>query len=305
LRYPLFKDRLVPYVIAGIGPSWLQAKDVKPSGFDKQVEVEGFSYSVAAGLGLEYFIADNVTFGVEGKYVWVNPIDGTVDGEPQVVDLSSPLFTFGLRVYFDENHPRRLMSEEAKPTSRFYFGVRLGSDFLTDDRWMTGVRFGPEQAAWGGVASQTGGLLLGADLGDNWGIELAGDHVNHLVEVDGVGATTEYGQGWVLASLRLRYPMRRWVPYVLIGAGACYTELKDGKVGSRNLHQEGGGFHPAVGVGGGFEYFIARNFSIGAEVRWGYSWGHEYELENHIARGSGDLSYLAATIGFRVYVFDL
>ena len=48
---------------------------------------------------LEYFIGDNVSFDLQGRYFWVNPINGTVDGQPQSVDLSSVLFTFGLRVY--------------------------------------------------------------------------------------------------------------------------------------------------------------------------------------------------------------
>ena len=154
------------------------------------------------------------------------------------------------------------------------------------------------------MASQTGGLALGADFGTNLGAELTFDHINHLVTVAGLGETTEYGQGWVLANLRVRYPLGRWVPYGLIGVGGCYTEFKDQKLGSLGYHNDGNHLHPAVGAGLGAEYFIVRNFSFNVDARWAYSWDHEYEIQGLLARGSGDLSYFAATVGFRVYLFD-
>jgi len=305
LRYPLLKDRLVPYLIAGAGPSWVQGKDAKASAFDKNVSLEGYSYSVAAGAGLEYFIDDNVTFDIEGRYFWVNSIDGAVNGVPQPVDLSTPLFTFGLRIYFDENRPRPLVSAEPEPGSRCYFGVRAGVDVLTDDRWVSGVRLRPEQAAWGGVASQTGGLLLGVDIGRNFGVEVTGDHVNHRIDVDSIGTLAEYGQGWVLANLRLRFPSGRWVPYCYAGAGMTYGEFKDYQPPSVGLNLEGGGFRPAANVGGGLEYFLTRNFSLSADVRWAYTWNQEFGIQNHLPGATGDYSIFAATLGFRVYLFNL
>ncbi len=305
LRYPLFKDRLVPYVIAGMGPAWIQGKDVKSSAFDKTVSVEGYSFSVAAGAGVEYFLTRDVTFDLEGRYIWVNSIDGKIDGQPQPVDLSAPLFTFGLRVYFDDAKAPALVQEQKEPMSRFYFGVRAGTDFLTDDQWVPGVRLRPEQSAWGGIASQVGGLLLGADIGRNFGAEIAFDSATHLIDVGGIGTVAEYGQGWVLANLRWRYPMRRWVPYIYAGAGIVYTEFKDFKPASVGLNLEGDAFHPSLNVGGGVEYFITRNFSINADARWAYTWDQEFGIQNYLAKSSGDYSFFAATIGFRVYLFDL
>jgi opacity protein-like surface antigen len=304
LRYPVLKDRLVPYLVGGVGGAWMQNKDLRPNYLGHAVDLEGYALAYALGGGLEYFIADNVTFGVEGRYLWVNSRDGKVDGVPQAVDVSSPFFTFGLRVYFDENTPRPLATASAEEVNRFYFGLRLGVNVLTDGDWFRGVRWEPEQAAWGGVASQTGGLALGADFGTNLGAELTFDHINHLVTVAGLGETTEYGQGWVLANLRVRYPLGRWVPYGLIGVGGCYTEFKDQKLGSLGYHNDGNRLHPAVGAGLGAEYFIVRNFSFNVDARWAYSWDHEYEIQGLLARGSGDLSYFAATVGFRVYLFD-
>lgn len=304
LRYPLFKDRLVPYLIAGAGPSWIQGKDVKSSGFNQAVSLEGYSVSIAAGAGVEYFIADNVTFDLEGRYLWVNPIDATVNGRSQSVDLSAALFTFGLRVYFDENNPRLLVTQEPEPVSRLYFGVRAGADFLTDGRWVSGVRLRPEQAAWGDVASQTGGLLLGTDLGRNFGIEIAGDHINHSIDVDGLGPVAEYGQGWVLANLRLRLPIGRWVPYFYAGAGVTYAEIKDYKPVSAGLTLESDSFHPAMNVGAGVEYFVTRNFALNADARWAYTWNQGFGIKNYLPKTNGDYSFFAVTLGFRVYLLD-
>lgn len=304
-RYPLFNNRLVPYAVAGIGPSWLQSKAVDRAAESLNPRVEDFSYTIEAGGGLEYFIADNVTFGVEGKYLWVNPVDGTYGGTTEPVNLSTALFTFGLRIYFDENHPRPLVTEEQGPKdSRFYFGVRLGSDFVTDGHVTPGLELRPEQAAWGHAAGQTGGFLLGADFGEHWGVEVAGDSVNNLIYAGDLGGVAEYGQGWVLANLRYRYPIGRWQPYATIGAGGVYTEVKEYKAAAGNLNLDSKKYHPAVGVGAGVEYFITRNFSINGDVRWAYSWDHEFEMPGVVARGKGDISLFAATIGFRVYLFD-
>ncbi len=305
LRYPLLKDRLVPYLIGGIGPSWIQGKDASSSAFDKNLKLEGYTFSVAAGGGVEFFIDDNVSFDLQGRYLWVNSIDGTVDGQAQSVDLSSALFTFGLRVYFTENKTRLLVDEDESAVSRFYFGVRAGADILTDDSWVSGVKLLPEQAAWGGVGSQTGGLLAGLDIGRNFGIEIAGDHVNHRIEVEGLGTVAEYGQGWVLANLRLRAPMGHWVPYLYAGGGIVYAEFKDYLSPSEGLNLEGDNLHPAVNVGGGVEYFITRNFSINADLRWAYTWDQGFGIDNVLPKSSGDYSIFAATIGFRVYLFEL
>lgn len=305
LRYPLLHDRLVPYVVAGVGPSWIQGKDVKSFGYDKDPRVEGWTFTMAVGAGLEYFIADNVTFGIEGRYLWVNAIDGTVGGQSEPVDLSSTLFTFGLRIYLDENQPRPLVNRDTETINRLYFGVRLGADILTDGHWTEDATLRPEQAAWGGVGSQTGGLLLGLDLGEHYGVEFALDHINHGVDVAGYGNVAEYGQGWALVNLRLRFPKERWTPYVYVGGGACYAEFKDFHPGSEGLSLKGESLHPAVNIGAGIEYFLLRNLSFNLDTRWAYSWNHTFGVENQILSRKGDVSHFAATLGFRIYLLEL
>lgn len=305
LRFPLLQDRLVPYVIAGIGPSFLQFNDRKKSGYGLDIDIEDMSFAVAAGAGVEYFIADNVTFGLEGKYMWVNPIDGTVEGQTVDVDVSSAIFTFGLRVYFDENQPQPLATEDERDPNRFYFGVRVGGSVRTDDEWTSGVSIVPEPSALGGTVNQTGSLVLGADFGENWGIELTADSLEHGIRIEDYGTIGEYGMGVVIPQLRLRYPLQRgrWVPYFATGVGIAYGEFNDGKEAGAGLKVDTSGIYPALSVGGGIEYFVVRNFSLSADARWVYTWGHEIDIAD-VVSGSGDFSMVQFSLGFRVYLFD-
>jgi opacity protein-like surface antigen len=304
LRYPTVKDRLVPYIVAGIGPSFLQFNDRRPKLAGKEIDIEGMTFAVGAGVGLEYFIADNVTFGIEGKYIWVNPIDGTVEGQNLDVDMSSTVFTFGLRVYFDENHPQPLATESTPKPNQFYFGWRVGGFVMTDTDWTSGVSWVPEPSAKGDIG-QNGSLAFGANFGENLGVELTADSLEPSIALDGRGTIGEYGMGAVLANLRLRYPMSRgrWVPYLMAGGGITYAEWNDAKAAGNGLDVDSKGIYPAVGVGAGLEYFIVRNFSLNADARWLYTWDHEMDIAG-VASGSGDFSAFQFNIGFRVYLFD-
>jgi opacity protein-like surface antigen len=306
LRQPMLKDRLVPYLIGGIGPSFLQFNDrrAKPALADKAIDIEGMTFAVGVGAGLEYFIADNVTFGIEGKYLWVNPLEGQVEGETFDVDMSSAIFTFGLRVYFDENNPRPLATQDPARPNRFYFGWRVGGFVMTDRDWTSGVTWVPEPAAKGQVG-QNGALALGADFGENWGVELTADSLEPSLRLSGVGTIAEYGMGAVIPHLRLRYPLGRgrWVPYMMAGVGITYAEYNDAKPPGLGLKVDSKGIYPALGVAAGLEYFVVRNFSLNADVRWLYTWDHEIEIEDTL-QGTGDFSAVQFNLGFRVYLFD-
>jgi opacity protein-like surface antigen len=304
LRYPMANNRLVPYVLAGVGPTFLQFNDRQKAAFGQPVDIEGWTVSVGLGGGVEYFIGDNVTFGVEGKYLWMSPLDSTVAGASTEVELSSAMFTFGLRVYWDENNPRPLLGEaEQRTPNRFYFGLRLGGHVLTDDEFSDGVSFGREPSAKGSF-SQAGSLAFGYDFGEHLGVELAADSLEPNLEYEGYGAVSEYGMGAVLPYLRLRYPMQRgrWVPYLMAGAGIVYGESNDQKEAGADLDIDAKGIYPALAVGGGIEYFVARNFSLNADARWLYSWGHEFEINGRPAEG--DFSTVMLHLGFRVYLFE-
>jgi opacity protein-like surface antigen len=304
LRYPLMKDRLVPYALLGFGGSWIQSKDVHPWAFGQNPDAQGWTYTAAFGAGLEYYLADNIAFEFEVKYLLSQPIEGHINGQVVKADPSAPLFTYGFRVFFDENHPRPLVSMEADPVSRFYFGVRLGGNTSLTENWMPGVQLQPEQAAWGRKISQYGGLMFGTDFGQNLGFEVTVDSVNRLIATDALGDVAEYGQGWIMGNLRLRFPYGRWVPYATIGAGVVYVDFKDPKVGAVGRSLPPQAFYPAVGAGAGVEYFLVRNLSFCADFRFGYSFGHTFSMPPEIPQGKGDISYLAAAIGFRIYLAE-
>jgi len=303
LRRPMLKDKLVPYLLAGIGPSFQQINDFKKDALGHKVDIEGYTWGIGVGGGIEYFIADNVTFGIEAKYLWFDPIRGKVDGDSFDVDVSSPTFTFGLRVYFDENNPRPLVALEEKKPNRFYAGVRVGGGILLDDQLSTGVDLNPEGAAWLDAINQTGGFLLGADFGPRLGVELSIDSFEPNLHST-LGSLGEYGMGIAVPQLRLRFPTGhpRLSPYIMGGVGLTYAEFNDARPGS-DIDVDAKGIYPTARVGGGLEYFVVRNFSFNLDAAWLYSWGHEFEVSG-LPSGTGDFSAVQVTLGFRVYLFD-
>jgi opacity protein-like surface antigen len=174
---------------------------------------------------------------------------------------------------------------------------------MTDDSFGNGVSFSPEPSAKG-LFGQTGSLAFGYDFGENLGIELAADSIEPNLEYEGYGDVSEYGMGAVMPYLRLRHPMHRgrWVPYLMAGAGIVYGESNDQKEAGAGLDIDAKGIYPAVAVGGGIEYFVARNFSLNADARWLYSWGHEFDING--SRAEGDFSTVMLNIGFRAYLFE-
>lgn len=306
VRYPLLKDRLVPYVVMGAGPAVLQFNDRKPDGFGRVIDADVTRAGFVVGGGLEYFLADNIAVGFEGKYLWMDEVDVMVDGVAYPKDLSSFMGALSLRVYFSENYPRPLVEEAPPSPSRLYFGIQYGGAVLTDDRITSNVKLDAEASAWGGLFNQVGGLRLGADLGSNWGVDFALDVTEGNVVVDDIGTVGEYSLYPALIQLRLRQPLGRgrWVPYFLAGGGIMYGEFNDKKEPGQGLKLDAKGVYPALGVGGGIEYFVARNFAMNLETRWIYSWDHAFTVGTG-PEEKGDLSVFQAQLGFRLYLLEL
>lgn len=306
VRYPVLKDRLVPYLLAGAGPAVLQFNDRKRDGYGKDIDADVTRAGIVFGGGLEYFIADNIAVGFEGKYLWMDSVDVMVDGLAYEKDFSSFMGALSLRVYFSENNPRRFVEDPPPAPSRMYFGIQYGGAVITDGDWTSDVELDPEVSAWGGVLNQVGGLRLGADLGSNWGVEFALDVTEGNVDVDGMGAVGEYSVYPAVFQLRLRQPLQRgrWVPYFVAGGGIMYGEFNDRKQAGADLSVDAKGVYPALSVGGGIEYFFVRNFSLNLETRWLYSFDHAITLGNG-EEETGDLSLFQAQIGFRVYFLEM
>lgn len=309
-RWPLLNDRLVPYAIAGVGTSFVQFNDRKSHGFGIDIEAEDWRLAATAGLGIEYFLSDEIAFGFEGKYMLIDPVDtqvGSVSGER---DMSSFMLSFGLRLYFDENNPKPLadVPESPKPSpSRFYFGVRAGTHTILDGKWGNGVELTPLSNAWGGSQNARYGIALGMKLNRNWAFELALDGGETNIKVDGKYTIGEYAQGALIPQFLYRYPIGRgrWVPYVMAGGGMMYAEFNDAKPQSVLFKDfDTKGFYPVLRGGGGVEYFFTRNFSFAAETAYQYTWDHEISLPGRDT-ARGDFSTFQAMLMFRAYLFDL
>jgi len=300
-RYPLLNDRLVPYAIAGVGGVFLQLNDVSSRADGRGAESEGVRLGASIGGGIEYFFNNNMAFVLEGKYVWVDSMDFTVDGHTEQIDMSNALVSFGLRAYFEEIPDQPYAEESARVPSRYYFLMNYGGSVITDKHFDGNVRLGPEPSAIGDVWNQSAGLGFGANFGRHWGVEatLSGEE-RRLID-DNLGTLGEYAVVSIIPRLRLRAPMSggRWVPYAFGGIGLNYGEFNDGK-GRAEI--EGTGFYPASDLGVGFEWFVARNISFHADALWNYTWGHEIRVNSDPLTGS--FSTFQMHFGFRLYLWE-
>ena len=65
VRYPVWHDRVVPYVIGGAGVALTDFNDKKEPAFPYQVRSESSTWAATLGVGVEYFVADNIALVVE------------------------------------------------------------------------------------------------------------------------------------------------------------------------------------------------------------------------------------------------
>src|SRR5262245_55485472 len=103
VRYPLFEDRLVPYFVGGVGAAFTEFNDRKPRGFGLSIQDQTATVVAGtAGLGIEWFFADNLAFDVEARYLFAPDPTLLVNGSREKVKIAAPLITFGLRLFYPE-----------------------------------------------------------------------------------------------------------------------------------------------------------------------------------------------------------
>jgi opacity protein-like surface antigen len=306
LRYPLGQSkRWVPYVYAGPGVTFLTLNDQKPPGYHHDIEGNGTRFSAVFGGGLEYFVADNVTFSIEGRYQWVqnNPI--TIDGASQDGNFSAPLLMFGIRAYFREVHHHPLIEKEAEEPIRVYGGVRYGSSILMDSRLNKDLKLEPLVNALGGTGNQVGSVLIGADIVPHFGIELSGNYNEYTLSSDTYGRLGKYANYTIMPAGRWHWLFLdgKLSPFVSLGLGATYAEFSHQKADAEHLQVDTKGIYPSVDLGTGAEYFIARNLSFSAEAHYLTSWNHKFEI-NGVDNGRGSFSALNLMLGMRFYLME-
>lgn len=303
-RYPVLNDRLVPYLIAGVGGVRIQFNDQARGGLGLPVDADGTTWSASVGGGIEYFLADNIAFNLEGKYLWVQPIDVSVDGRPSELDMSAPLVTFGFRVFLSENHPQPMVWARQEKPARLFFGAHFGVGAMTNPNWAPAISLEPEVSRWGPL-NQIYGISLGVDWGRHWGVELTVDSTEWGIVLDGVGQVSEYAVVPIIPQFRFRYPIGdgRWVPFLMGGVGAAYGERNDKKPVATGMDIHAKGIYPAASVGGGVEYFFAHNASVSTEFHWNHFWDHEIQIDQG-PQHTGDFADWQVQVALRLYLLE-
>jgi opacity protein-like surface antigen len=100
LRAPVLNDRLVPFVLGGIGLGFAESKDAKPPSRQIMKEAKDYSWEAGFGVGVDYFVTTNITVGVQGKYVYNRDHSFRINGTDEKVNLDAVLLSVGLKVYF-------------------------------------------------------------------------------------------------------------------------------------------------------------------------------------------------------------
>lgn len=114
------------------------------------------------------------------------------------------------------------------------------------------------------------GVGFGINLNRYVGLELAGDNFEKEVEPGGYEPLGEYAVWSFVPQIRLRYPMLRGrlVPYVIGGVGGAFTQFNDRKPAGFGLNIKTDSAALIGAFGGGIEYFVMDNISVGFELKY-------------------------------------
>jgi opacity protein-like surface antigen len=155
LRYPVLHDRLVPYLIGGMGLAITQFNDRK-IGPSHTVDLRGnMSPMGALGGGLEYHVADNVALGVEAKYLIGAEQTIDLDGVSHDESLDAGMIAFSMRFLYPQLDPDHAPGSRASDTTNLYFGVRAGLARPVHEHVFGEVTADVENASIGGSSTSS------------------------------------------------------------------------------------------------------------------------------------------------------
>jgi opacity protein-like surface antigen len=298
LRYPLWNDRLVPFLLAGGGVGlgeFSGREDFTFSGGGSGLDILG-----VVGGGFDYFLVDNVALSLQAKYFFDFNPDFRVDGQSRTLTADSVDLTAGLRVYLD--HLGRF-SEGGGPevpatdSDRFrgYLAFRGGRGFFTNRSTAAGVEIDE-------VSGLLGEGAIGLNFNHNWGAEFAVNYSRAQLESPPLGDITGYPVFTCALLGRYRYPLLdgRVVPYVVAGGGIGFGEIGDRDQPFAVTQFGGDRDSSAVAaLGGGVDYFIEDNVSVGIEAKYTTL----FETDVTVAGVPATLSpeFVSLTAGLRIY----
>lgn len=297
LRYPLLDGRLTPYVLGGVGVSFVQINDRKPSAFG--IAVSGSNKSVAAtvGAGVEYFLLNNLALGVEAKYVYAGEHDLRVGPLSGKANPSALLTTVGFRLLWPEAAPPDRPAPAVTPPDpdriRGYFQARVGGAFFPSRNLIGNVETDATQVGFG--------FSLGADLNRYFGVEIAADTTETDVNFAGQGKFGEYAMWSITPQVRVRYPLLDGllVPYAVAGVGIGWTEFNDRAPRVEGVEIKAKGMSAVGTIGAGLEYFVASNLAVGLDVKYLFSGAQEFTIDGQVS-GKVHPNPLYTSLGLRV-----
>lgn len=302
LRYPLLGDRLVPYVLLGGGLAIAQINDAPvPTVWAGSGSLTSLRAMGAFGGGLEYFLSNDIAFGVEGKYYLTGQKTYDAAGNKQTVDMNAGVLTFGLRMFYPEIGVDEGALAARRSAYRSYVDVRFGGAVRMAGDVFPGIHTEPEQSMLGSNFAPYYAVGIGVTLGRYFDIELSGQNYELRLELPG-GASTEYAVFPILVQPKLHLPLDdpRVDPYVLVGVGFDSTEVNDSEGGS---HVTGNALGVIGAFGGGVDYFVTSDVALGLEAKYVVSRGHSIQVADG-PKLDGDLDALFVSLGVRAYLVD-
>ncbi len=293
-RHPIGDGRLVPFVTAGLGLSYSDVNDTGNLRVKLTMDEQSLAGSLA--MGAEYFVAENVSFGVvmqsfhypkaDTELEVRDPGNRVILRERDEVDLASVSLLAQIRLYpgqawrpatRDERERKRtfLFAEEGPFDTddvRVYLYALGGHTFVFDEDFGGGI----DIEAPGRFNATLGGGL-GVNLTRHWGAELQLVHTEpNLARSADVGKFAEMSNLTVLPTVRFRWPCGegRWVPFATAGFGASFSNINDVRQ-TADVFQRGSVNTPiaridetsiAGSLGVGVEYFLNHHITFGVAV---------------------------------------
>jgi opacity protein-like surface antigen len=297
LRYPLLDGRLTPYVLGGVGVSFVQINDRKPPSYGLTLSGSNTSVAVAVGLGIEYFLLNNLAVGAEAKYVYAGEHDLRVGPLSGKANPSALLTTIGFRLLWPEatapDRPAAPVSPPDPDRIRGYFQARFGGAFFPSPNLIGNVETDIAQVGFG--------LSLGVDLNRYISVELAADTTETDLNFAGQGKFGEYALFSIIPQVRVRYALLGGllVPYAVGGVGIGFTEFSDAGPRVQGVGISAKDSAVVGSIGAGIEYFIASNLAVGLDVKYIISGGQEFIIEGQVS-GKVHPNTLYTSVGLRV-----
>jgi opacity protein-like surface antigen len=304
LRYPLLGDRLTPYVAGGVGLSVTQANDQRRPVSWPDGKTAVHPAGTLAG-GVEYFIADNIAVGVEGKYLFSGDVAYTSADASGTANSSAGFLAIALRVFYPELHTDENAAAARAAAARFYLGLPIGAALLVDNEPFPGIHATPEQPIFDSNFAPLFGLAVGATIGRYAAIEIELENYELSLTSSDVGKLGEYAVFPLTLQPRLRYPLLedRLELSAMAGVGAELAEINDrSKQGAPPVDADDVAVIGIFGVG--VDYFPLNNVSIGAEAQYIVSRGHGLKLEGG-PQLRGNLDAFVLSIGLRVFLLGV